>query len=184
MKKLIEQLSLYGEVQAIKEGSVFTLLMTGKKVDELQTFTTISNLINHYAAKMYPLVEYMKVDKELILVVMKRILQGNEDIQSHLQDAGANGAIHISLERLSQLRSRQIVDDVLNNGNDQLLKAAQSLLCYTITGDREKAKELFPDTWRVYHFDKWTSPAVADERRLIIAGALIAAHIDTKQVDY
>lgn len=71
LDNLIHKLSKKGTVQLCKEGYVFTLLMTGKKLDNWQTVYTIQQEVVEYVGEKYPLIECMRNDEYFLCLVLR-----------------------------------------------------------------------------------------------------------------
>ncbi len=81
------------------------------------------------------------------------------------------GLEEIQQERNEQIHkhNRQVKDDVMNNPNEELKKAAVAML----TNDEFE----FPEHWNFFRKEKMLNNK-SYRQRLIVAGALIAAEID------
>lgn len=68
---LAVKLSKYGNVEAIKESSVFTLMITAGRDDltQMRVYTGIMGLITEYTKETYPVVEVLKNDSTFFLAV-------------------------------------------------------------------------------------------------------------------
>lgn len=54
---LKQKLSKYGTPQIVKEGVVFTVLITGKDLSNFEKWSNIQKLVIDYAGKKYPKIE-------------------------------------------------------------------------------------------------------------------------------
>lgn len=81
------------------------------------------------------------------------------------------GIQEIQIERDEQINkhNRQIKDDVLNNPNEELKKAAIAML----TNDQSE----FPENWNFFRKERLLD-GKSYKKRLAIAGAFCAAEID------
>lgn len=73
-EQLIKSLSKFGDVQVYKEGSVFTLLITGTGLSSTETFLAIHRLVKEIQGR-YKNVEVLKNDDTFYLVVLKPVIQ-------------------------------------------------------------------------------------------------------------
>lgn len=69
--RLIEGLIKYGEVQICKEGYVFTVLITGRDLDNVERVNSIQGLIIDEVGEDYPLIECVKNGFSFFLMVLK-----------------------------------------------------------------------------------------------------------------
>ena len=74
--KTIDQLKTklvkYGYLQICKEGTVFTVLITGKELAKQQVVTEINDFIMDYAKEKYPFIECMRNDDGFYCLVLKQ----------------------------------------------------------------------------------------------------------------
>lgn len=68
---LHRRLSKYGDVQMCKAGEVFTLLITGQKLGRVKTNLDIVDELGAINT-VYPVIECMKTDDTVFLLVLKR----------------------------------------------------------------------------------------------------------------
>ena len=71
INKLKQQLLKYGTIQLCKEGYVFTLLITGEKLDNWKTVNAIQMGVLEYVGDNYPLIECVKNDENYFCMVLK-----------------------------------------------------------------------------------------------------------------
>ena len=71
LDKLKTQLSKRGTIQLCKEGYVFTLLMTGEKLDNWQTVNAIQMEVLECVGDKYPLIECMRNDTNFLCIVLR-----------------------------------------------------------------------------------------------------------------
>lgn len=76
--QLRTKLSKYGTIQMIKEGYVFTLLLTGADLSNMKRWLEIQNLCLDYLAGRFPVVECMKNEDDFFLIVLKPKQEPNE----------------------------------------------------------------------------------------------------------
>ena len=65
------RLCKFGIPQVVKEGLVFTVLITGKGLEKSETVTAIQELVLDYAVDKYPLIEAVKNEDEFFLIILK-----------------------------------------------------------------------------------------------------------------
>lgn len=70
MEKLKKRLSKYGTVEVIKEGVVFTLLITGKGLSKWDTVLAIQTEVIEYTCNTYPFIEATKNTDEFYFIVL------------------------------------------------------------------------------------------------------------------
>jgi hypothetical protein len=56
----------------MKFGEVFTLLLTGKNLDNWNTYNKVSKLVLKYSGAIYPVIEVAKNESDFILIINKR----------------------------------------------------------------------------------------------------------------
>jgi hypothetical protein len=71
MDKLIQKLAKYGSIQIIKEGVVFTLLMTGTGLANAKTVNAIQMAVLSHAGNKYPYIEAMKNSDTYFCLILK-----------------------------------------------------------------------------------------------------------------
>jgi hypothetical protein len=71
LEKLKEMLSKYGNIEIIKDGYVFTLLMSGTELSNWNVVSAIQSLTLEYAGDKFPKIECMKNEKEFLCLVMR-----------------------------------------------------------------------------------------------------------------
>jgi len=69
-KKLFD----FGNVETLKEGIVFTLLITGENLSHWNTISKIHDLVLDYVGDKYPNIEVAKNDKTFFLLILKPII--------------------------------------------------------------------------------------------------------------
>lgn len=69
--QFIRKVSKYGKVEAIKEGIVFTLLLTGSGLMKSSTVSEIGKLAIEYMGDKYPNIEVMSNDENYFLIILK-----------------------------------------------------------------------------------------------------------------
>lgn len=65
------QLVKYGTIQLIKEGVVFTLLITGTGLSNWATVNEIMKLVTDYTKDKYPNIEAMRNDDSFYCLILK-----------------------------------------------------------------------------------------------------------------
>lgn len=65
------QLSKIGTIQSIKQGYVFTLLLTGQKLSSMDTYVQITKLVTEFTKNKYPIVECLHNSDSFFLMVLK-----------------------------------------------------------------------------------------------------------------
>lgn len=68
---LQDELSKLGHILTLKEGVVFTLLMTGKGINKASMFLKVQGLVNDDASEKYPLIEAMNTTDEIFFIILK-----------------------------------------------------------------------------------------------------------------
>lgn len=68
---LIKKLSEYGTVEAIKEGVVFSLLLTGQEMSKMTKFQSIQKLVLDYTQEKYPYVEILQNSDTYVYMILK-----------------------------------------------------------------------------------------------------------------
>lgn len=68
---LTEELSKYGTVEAIKEGVVFSLLLTGHEMSKMIKFQSIQKLVLDYTQDKYPYVELLQNSDTYFYMILK-----------------------------------------------------------------------------------------------------------------
>jgi hypothetical protein len=68
---LTEKLSEYGTVEAIKEGVVFSLLLTGQEMSKMIKFQSIQKLVLDYTQEKYPYVEILQNSDTYVYMILK-----------------------------------------------------------------------------------------------------------------
>ena len=71
-EKLKELLSKHGQIEVIKDGYVFTLLMTGKELSKWTTFSEIQENVLKYLGGKFPNIEVMRNEKEYFCLVLRK----------------------------------------------------------------------------------------------------------------
>jgi hypothetical protein len=69
---IVEELMQYGQIEVIKIGEVFTLLMTGKGLDNFMTFSEINKIVLREIGEQFPKVEVMKNEDNYLLIIYKK----------------------------------------------------------------------------------------------------------------
>lgn len=69
---LFNKLSRFGSVQMLKEGVVFTLLITGTKLTGFNNYNSILEAVTTHTKDKYPLIECMKNEDNFFLIVLKK----------------------------------------------------------------------------------------------------------------
>lgn len=69
--QLIRSLSKYGDVQMVKAGYVFTLLLTGTGLSKMETWLKIQQLCTDFCGDKYPVIEVLKTEDTFFLAVLK-----------------------------------------------------------------------------------------------------------------
>lgn len=64
------KLSKHGNIQIIKEGVVFTLLLTGEKLSNAKTVQAIQQNVLEYAGEKYPLIEAIRNDESFFCMIL------------------------------------------------------------------------------------------------------------------
>jgi len=71
----IEQLKIklvkHGNIEIIKEGFVFTLLMTGPEMSKWNVVADIQKMVLEYASKKYPFIEAMRNTENYFCMILK-----------------------------------------------------------------------------------------------------------------
>lgn len=65
------QISEFGTIQICKADLVFTLLLTGEKLDSWQTIISIQMKVLEFIGHKYPIIEAMKNDSNFYCLVLK-----------------------------------------------------------------------------------------------------------------
>lgn len=71
MEKLKSQLSKVGKIEVIKEGVVFTLLIKGSGLSNLNIVNGVVKDVFDYVGDKYPYFEIMKNEDEFLLLVLR-----------------------------------------------------------------------------------------------------------------
>lgn len=71
LDELKKVLSAFAHIQIIKEGYVFTVLMTGKGLSNSQRVMSIQKHIMNYTADKYPLIEAIRNDDTFFCLILK-----------------------------------------------------------------------------------------------------------------
>lgn len=71
-EKLKELLSKHGQIEVIKDGYVFTLLMTGKQLSKWTTVSEIQENVLKYLGGKFPNIEVMRNEKEYFCLVLRK----------------------------------------------------------------------------------------------------------------
>lgn len=61
----------FGNPQIVKEGVVFSVLLTGKGLSKSRTVMKLQDLILDYAKEKFPLLEAMRNDDEFFCLILK-----------------------------------------------------------------------------------------------------------------
>ena len=69
--RLQKRMSKIGTIQLCKEGYVFTLLMTGEKLDNWKNVQSIQLGVLEYASEKYPIIECMKNEEGFLCMVLR-----------------------------------------------------------------------------------------------------------------
>lgn len=72
ISKLKLILSQFAKIEMIKEGSVFTVFLTGKKLSNVNTYNKILGAIVDYTKINFPTIECMKTQDDFFLLVLKK----------------------------------------------------------------------------------------------------------------
>lgn len=72
LNSLVKKLTKYGKVEVCNANHVFTLLITGKKLDNGLTVLDISNSINELMKEYFPIIETCKNDNHFYLLVLRK----------------------------------------------------------------------------------------------------------------
>lgn len=68
---LKRKLSRYGDIQIIKEGVVFSLLITGTGLSKSNIMKEIPDLVLGYAGDKYPFIEAMRNEETFFCLILK-----------------------------------------------------------------------------------------------------------------
>ena len=71
IEKLKISLSKFGYIQIIKEGIVFSLLITGEGLAKSSTVNNIQMQVMEYAVEKYPFIEAMRNDDYFFCMILK-----------------------------------------------------------------------------------------------------------------
>ena len=71
LEDLSIELSKYGNLEVIKEGSVFTVFITGTGLAGWRTISEIQKLINNYTSEYYPTIEIFNTSETHFLLILK-----------------------------------------------------------------------------------------------------------------
>lgn len=71
LNPIIKRVTKHGDIEVIKAGAVFTLLMTGKGLSKLQTVIDIQRAVTEATREQYPILEAMKNSETFLLMVLK-----------------------------------------------------------------------------------------------------------------
>jgi hypothetical protein len=71
IEKLRKDLSEYGVVKVLKEGFVFTLLITGKDMSKYTIVNNIQKLVLDYVGDKYPIIEVLNNSENFLLYILK-----------------------------------------------------------------------------------------------------------------
>lgn len=69
--QLKTKLCRYGKPEIVKEGDVFTVLITGANLSNFDNMNAIQKAIIDYAGERYPIIECMKNDKDFFCLILK-----------------------------------------------------------------------------------------------------------------
>jgi predicted YcjX-like family ATPase len=72
MEELKVKLSEFGNIEVIKEGIVFTLLLTGNGLSKSGVVTKIQTLVLEAVADRFPIIEAMKNTNNFFLLILKK----------------------------------------------------------------------------------------------------------------
>lgn len=71
LNRLKQKLTKYGNIQIVKEGFVFSLLITGAGLSKSTVVAEIQNLVLSYAGDKYPMIEAMRNDDTFFCLILK-----------------------------------------------------------------------------------------------------------------
>lgn len=71
LEELAIDLSNYGYLEVIKEGSVFTVFITGTGLASWVKISEIQKLINSYTSEYYPTIEVFNTSETHFLLILK-----------------------------------------------------------------------------------------------------------------
>lgn len=107
IEKLKQRLAKIATIEICKDGYVFTLLMTGEKLDNWQTLTAIQMEILECVGDKYALIECMRNNEHFICIVLRpeddeqeeEITEHNTKVvaqfMQHCKDEGHNLPDHL-----------------------------------------------------------------------------------------
>lgn len=70
--KLREILFQFGNIEVLKEGVEFTLLLSGKELTNSKNYSAIMDAVLDYTRNEYPWIECIKHLKDYLLIVLKK----------------------------------------------------------------------------------------------------------------
>lgn len=68
---LKQKLTKYGSIQIVREGFVFSLLITGTGLSKSTVVAEIQNLVFSYVGEKYPAIEAMRNDETFFCLILK-----------------------------------------------------------------------------------------------------------------
>lgn len=72
ISKLKLILSQFAKIEMIKEGSVFTVFLTGSKLSNFNNYNRMMGAITDYTKANYPTIECMKTQDDFFLLILKK----------------------------------------------------------------------------------------------------------------
>lgn len=70
--KLLNKLNRFGSVEMLKEGVVFTMLITGTNLTSFDSYNSILQAVTEHTKDKFPLIECLKNEKNFFLIVLKK----------------------------------------------------------------------------------------------------------------
>lgn len=103
MTGLIEKLSEFGTVEICTTKEVFSLLMTGDNLDNMQTALSIQKLVNEAVGETYPNVENMRNKDFFYCIILSKPVANEETIKAFAQQITIQKTLEKKVELLKKL---------------------------------------------------------------------------------
>jgi hypothetical protein len=62
----------YGDIEILKAGEVFSVVLTGKNLSNWRTVDTLQSAILNVAAIKYPTIEALKIDDHIFVMILRK----------------------------------------------------------------------------------------------------------------